>query len=71
MSEVQAQLVDTLHCAGLDIQFRESNWNDEKNPMAFVSIFPRLDPSHGLCQHLGFQAQSSGSVYTLQPSGDV
>ncbi|CAE7203956.1 TDRD1 [Symbiodinium sp. CCMP2456] len=38
---------------GIDIQFRESNWNDEKNPMAFVSIFPRLDPSHGLCQICG------------------
>ncbi|CAE7469699.1 Tdrd1 [Symbiodinium natans] len=41
---------------GLDIQFRESNWNDEKNPMAFISIFPRLDPSHGLCEMCGKRA---------------
>ena len=43
----------TYETLGLDIQFRESSWNDEKNPMAFISIFPRLDPSHGLCEPLG------------------
>mmetsp|Transcript_3132 Transcript_3132/g.7293 ORF Transcript_3132/g.7293 Transcript_3132/m.7293 type:complete len:239 (-) Transcript_3132:31-747(-) len=41
---------------GLDIQFRESNWNDSKNPMAFISIFQRLDPSHGLCELCGKRA---------------
>lgn len=40
---------------GLDIQFKESSWEDEKNPMSFISVFQRLDPSHGLCEPLGGQ----------------
>lgn len=38
---------------GLDIQFKENSWEDQKNPIAFVSVFQRLDPSHGLCELLG------------------
>ena len=37
---------------GLDIQFKESSWEDEKNPISFISVFERLDPHHGLCELL-------------------
>eukprot|EP00435_Cladocopium_sp_Y103_P073487 s72_g43.t2 len=41
---------------GLDIQFKESSWEDQKNPIAFISVFQRLDPSHGLCELCGKRA---------------
>ncbi|CAK9013732.1 unnamed protein product [Durusdinium trenchii] len=41
---------------GVDIQFKESSWEDQKNPIAFISVFHRLDPSHGLCELCGKRA---------------
>ncbi|CAJ1356802.1 unnamed protein product [Effrenium voratum] len=41
---------------GLDIQFKENSWENEQNPMDFISVFQRLDPSHGLCELCGKRA---------------
>eukprot|EP00931_Biecheleriopsis_adriatica_P102542 TRINITY_DN77496_c0_g1_i1.p1 TRINITY_DN77496_c0_g1~~TRINITY_DN77496_c0_g1_i1.p1 ORF type:complete len:244 (-),score=51.52 TRINITY_DN77496_c0_g1_i1:58-789(-) len=51
---------------GLDIQFKEKSWDDEQNPIAFVSIFQGLDPSHGLCELCGKLASFRCGLCKLQ-----
>eukprot|EP00933_Yihiella_yeosuensis_P028946 TRINITY_DN22706_c4_g1_i1.p1 TRINITY_DN22706_c4_g1~~TRINITY_DN22706_c4_g1_i1.p1 ORF type:complete len:242 (-),score=53.51 TRINITY_DN22706_c4_g1_i1:79-804(-) len=38
---------------GLDISFKGKNWDDSQNELGFVSLFPQLAPTHGLCAVCG------------------